>query len=154
MLAAFLLLFFIVALGILFDMVGVAVTAADEKPFHAMAAKKVPGAGKAIWLLRNADKVASFCNDVVGDSFGRHRGADHRRDRPDGAGERRAAGDVRPGGGDDRRRQGGGEVHRHAVQHKHRLSDGARAGAVLPEKEINAACAADDRFIRKSLCRY
>ena len=70
MLAAFLLLFFIVALGILFDMVGVAVTAADEKPFHAMAAKKVPGAGKAIWLLRNADKVASFCNDVVGDICG------------------------------------------------------------------------------------
>lgn len=63
-------LFFIVALGILFDMVGVAVTAADEKPFHAMAAKKVPGAGKAIWLLRNADKVASFCNDVVGDICG------------------------------------------------------------------------------------
>ena len=46
MLAAFLLLFFIVALGILFDMVGVAVTAADEKPFHAMAAKKVPRGGQ------------------------------------------------------------------------------------------------------------
>lgn len=70
MLPAFALLFFIVLLGILFDMIGVAVTAADEKPFHAMAAKKVPGASKAIWLLRNADKVASFCNDVVGDICG------------------------------------------------------------------------------------
>lgn len=70
MLVAFLLLFFIILTGVIFDMVGVAVTAADEKPFHAMAAKKVLGAAKAIWLLRNADKVASFCNDVVGDICG------------------------------------------------------------------------------------
>ena len=70
MLVAFSLLFVIVLIGVLFDMVGIAVASADEKPFHAMAARKVPGASNAIWLLRNADKVSSFCNDVVGDICG------------------------------------------------------------------------------------
>ena len=60
----------IVLLGILFDIVGVAVMSADEKPFHSMAAKKVPGAAEALKLLRNAEKVSSFCNDVVGDICG------------------------------------------------------------------------------------
>ena len=59
-----------IALGIVFDMVGVAVTAADEKPFHSMAARKVPGSQEAIRLLRNAERVSSICNDVVGDICG------------------------------------------------------------------------------------
>ena len=68
--AAFLILFGIVMLGILFDIIGVAVTSADEKPFHSMAARKVPGAMEAIRLLRNAERVSSICNDVVGDICG------------------------------------------------------------------------------------
>ena len=67
---AFVILFVIVLLGILFDVIGVAVTSAEEKPFHAMAARKVPGAKEAIRLLRNAEKVSSICNDVVGDICG------------------------------------------------------------------------------------
>lgn len=67
---AFLILFAIVLLGIIFDIVGVAVTSADEKPFHSMAARKVHGAQEAIALLRNADKVGSICNDVIGDICG------------------------------------------------------------------------------------
>ena len=67
---AFLILLTIVLLGILFDIVGVAVTSADEKPFHSMAARKVPGAHEAISLLRNAERVSSICNDVVGDICG------------------------------------------------------------------------------------
>ena len=67
---AFLILFAIVLLGIVFDIVGVAVTSADEKPFHSMAARKVPGSQEAIKLLRNADKVGSICNDVIGDICG------------------------------------------------------------------------------------
>ena len=63
---AFLVLLLIVALGIVFDIIGVAVMSAEEKPFHAMAAKKVPGAAEALHLLRNAEKVSSFCNDVCG----------------------------------------------------------------------------------------
>ena len=67
---AFLVLLVIVLLGIVFDIIGVAVMSAQEKPFHSMAAKKVPGAAEALKLLRNAEKVSSFCNDVVGDICG------------------------------------------------------------------------------------
>ena len=35
-----------------------------------MAARKVPGAQAAIRLLRNAERVSSICNDVVGDICG------------------------------------------------------------------------------------
>lgn len=67
---AFVVLLIIVLLGIVFDIIGVAVMSAGEKPFHSMAAKKVPGAAEALILLRNAEKVSSFCNDVVGDICG------------------------------------------------------------------------------------
>lgn len=68
--AALLVLTGFIGLGILFDIIGVAVTAADERPFHSMAAHKEPGASEAISLLRNAGRVSSFCNDVVGDICG------------------------------------------------------------------------------------
>ena len=67
---AFIILGAFILLGILFDILGVAATAASETPFHAMAARRVPGAKQAIWLTRNAEKVGSFCNDVVGDISG------------------------------------------------------------------------------------
>ena len=67
---AFLILLIIVMIGIVFDIIGVAVTSADETPFHAMAARKVPGAREAIRLLRRAERVSSICNDVVGDICG------------------------------------------------------------------------------------
>ena len=67
---AFAILLAIIFLGILFDIVGMAVATADEKPFHSMAARKVPGAQEAIRLLRNAERVSSICNDVVGDICG------------------------------------------------------------------------------------
>lgn len=67
---AFIVLLLIVLLGIVFDVIGVAVMSANEKPFHSMASKKVPGAAEALSLLRNAEKVSSFCNDVVGDICG------------------------------------------------------------------------------------
>ena len=70
MAVAFAILLAIVLIGILFDIVGVAVTSADEKPFHSMAARKVPGAREAINLLRSAERVSSICNDVVGDICG------------------------------------------------------------------------------------
>jgi hypothetical protein len=70
MAVAFVILLAIIMIGILFDIIGVAVTSADEKPFHSMAARKVPGARNAISLLRNAERVSSICNDVVGDICG------------------------------------------------------------------------------------
>lgn len=69
-LVAFFILLLIVLIGIIFDIIGVAVTSAQEQPFHAMAAKKVPGGAEAIRLLRKADRVGSVCNDVIGDICG------------------------------------------------------------------------------------
>jgi len=65
-----LVVLFIVLIGIFFDMIGIAATAADETPFHSMAARKVYGAKHSIRIVRNADRVASFCNDVIGDISG------------------------------------------------------------------------------------
>lgn len=59
-----------VLIGIIFDVIGVAVTSADEKVFHSMNARQVKGAKVAVKFKKNADKVASFCNDVIGDICG------------------------------------------------------------------------------------
>ena len=59
-----------IALGIVFDMIGIAVTAADPRPFHSMASHKEKGGRQAIRLLQNASRVSSVCNDVVGDICG------------------------------------------------------------------------------------
>ena len=67
---AFCILLAIIFLGILFDIIGMAVATAEEKPFHSMASRKVPGAQEAMRLLRNAERVRSSCNDVVGDISG------------------------------------------------------------------------------------
>ena len=67
---AALVLFVLILIGILFDIIGVAVTAAQETPFHSMAARQTAGAKEAIWLVKNASRVSSFCSDVVGDITG------------------------------------------------------------------------------------
>jgi CBS domain containing-hemolysin-like protein len=67
---ALFILLVIVFIGILFDMIGIAATAADEVPLLAKAAKKIPGAREALYLIRNADRFSNFCNDVVGDIAG------------------------------------------------------------------------------------
>ncbi|MDC3414438.1 hypothetical protein NC797_12485 [Aquibacillus sp. 3ASR75-11] len=68
--AGLVIVFIIVLIGVIFDMLGTASAAANEPPFHAMAAEKVPGAKQAIAIVRNAERVASFCNDVIGDISG------------------------------------------------------------------------------------
>ncbi len=67
---AFCVVLVIIFIGIIFDIIGIAVTAADETPFHAMASRKYYGARQSIILIRNANKVSNFCNDVVGDICG------------------------------------------------------------------------------------
>ena len=64
------ILLLFIAIGIVFDMIGVAVTSTDEEPLHAMSSKKIKGAKKAVSFKKNADKVSSFCNDVIGDICG------------------------------------------------------------------------------------
>lgn len=57
-------------IGILFDIIGVSVTTANEKVFHSMNSRKVKGANIAVKFKKNAEKVSSFCCDVVGDICG------------------------------------------------------------------------------------
>jgi len=59
-----------IILGIIFDIIAIAVTAAPEAHFHSMAAHRDRGAMEALKLKKNADRVTSFCNDVVGDVTG------------------------------------------------------------------------------------
>lgn len=74
-LPATVILVVIIGVGIIFDIVGTAVTASNEEALHAMAADRVPGSRWAILLVRRADRVANFCNDVVGDICGTTSGA-------------------------------------------------------------------------------
>jgi len=59
-----------IGLGIFFDIIGVSVTSADEAIFHSMSSRKVKGANVAVMFKKNADKVSSFCCDVIGDICG------------------------------------------------------------------------------------
>ena len=59
-----------IVIGILFDIVGVSVTTAEESVFHSMNSRKVKGANVAVKFKKNADKVSSFCCDVIGDICG------------------------------------------------------------------------------------
>ena len=74
-LVSLLVLLFIIGVGIVCDVIGVAVTAAQEAPLHARAARGVFGARRAARLVRNAHQVASFFNDVIGDVSGTLSGA-------------------------------------------------------------------------------
>lgn len=67
---SFMILLSVIALGIFSDIIGTAVAAADIAPFNAKAARKVRGARRGVYLVQHAEKVANFCNDVVGDISG------------------------------------------------------------------------------------
>jgi Hemolysins and related proteins containing CBS domains len=57
----------IILIALFFDIIGVAATASNEAPFHSMASKGMHGARYAVWLTKNADRVNTFCTDVIGD---------------------------------------------------------------------------------------
>lgn len=65
-----LVILLVIGIGILFDMIGVAVLTCKESNLHAKAAKKMKGAKAAIALIKNSTKVSSVCNDVIGDICG------------------------------------------------------------------------------------
>lgn len=67
---AFISLIIVITIGVFFDIIGIAVTASDEKTFHSMAANKIKEAKYAVKLVRNAGRVSNFCNDVIGDISG------------------------------------------------------------------------------------
>ncbi|MDF2630610.1 MAG: hypothetical protein K0R39_4441 [Symbiobacteriaceae bacterium] len=74
-LISMLIILMLITIGISFDILGTSVTAAEVTPLNAMAAKRISGARQAIFLVRNADRVANFANDVVGDVTGAVTGA-------------------------------------------------------------------------------
>ncbi|HHX87009.1 MAG TPA: hypothetical protein GX693_02380 [Firmicutes bacterium] len=67
---SFLILAAVICLGIVFDLVGTAAAAAKKSPLNAKASRKIAGAKQAVYLVHHAEKVANFCNDVVGDISG------------------------------------------------------------------------------------
>ena len=136
---SFVVLICIVLTGILFDIIGVAVTAADEVPFHAMASRKVPEAEDALRLIRNAGRVSSFCNDVIGDICGVISGSaaavisarvlllSKKR-----LGDLHYAAAVRRRLRSDRRREGLRKIPRHEFQHRRR-AHGCEGPLLLPD---------------------
>lgn len=67
---AIIVLVLVIALGIIFDMIGMAIATCEEAPFHAKAAKKHNGAKEVIKLLKEKDKATNVCNDLIGDICG------------------------------------------------------------------------------------
>jgi CBS domain containing-hemolysin-like protein len=61
------LFLFVITLGIVADGIGIASARADEKALLSMASRKVKGARESLWFVRNAPKVSSVFNDVLGD---------------------------------------------------------------------------------------
>lgn len=69
-LPAILILIVVILVGVIFDIIGVAVTVADESEIHAKATKKVKGAKESIKLIKNSSQVSNICADVIGDICG------------------------------------------------------------------------------------
>ena len=72
LITAFIVLIVIVLMGVVFDIIGVAVTVAEDKPFHSMAAGKIKGARSSLRLIKNASRVSNVCNDVMSDTCDTH----------------------------------------------------------------------------------
>lgn len=60
----------ILAIGVLFDIIGTASTSCDIEPFLSMASRKVKGAKTAVKLAKKSDIVSSVCCDIIGDICG------------------------------------------------------------------------------------
>ena len=68
--AGALVLIAVILIGIVFDLIAVAVTVGNEDDFHAQASKKIKGAKTSIKMIKNSAKVSNFCADVIGDICG------------------------------------------------------------------------------------
>ncbi len=62
--------FLFIIIGIIFDIIGTAVLTGNEATFHAKSAKKISGSKEGVYLIKNANRVSSICNDVIGDICG------------------------------------------------------------------------------------
>ncbi len=68
--AVFILLILVIAVGILFDMIGTSTLTSKESTFHAMSSKKIKGAKEAVLIIKDNIKVSNICLDVIGDICG------------------------------------------------------------------------------------
>ena len=73
--ATMVLVVLLIVVGAAGDMLAIAVAAAGEPALHSMAARRRPGARRALALVRHADRVASISGDIVGDVAGTVSGA-------------------------------------------------------------------------------
>lgn len=64
------IIFLLLIVGIITDVIGVATAACPIESFIAMRSRNVRGARESIHLIRNAEKISSICNDVIGDICG------------------------------------------------------------------------------------
>lgn len=60
----------VIAVGVIFDMIGTASLTSKKSSFHAMNSKKIEGAKEALFIINNSVTVSSVCNDIVGDVCG------------------------------------------------------------------------------------
>ena len=60
----------LLVISIVFDMIGVAFAACPLEPLISMSSRKIKGSKRALNMVKNADKVSSFCSDVIGDICG------------------------------------------------------------------------------------
>ena len=67
---AFLILLLVILIGIIFDLIGVSVTIADEQELNAMASKRIAGAKEALALHKDSARISNICADVIGDICG------------------------------------------------------------------------------------
>jgi len=65
-----LILLLVIFIGVIFDLISVAVIMASEEHFHAKASKKIAGSKTAVKLIRNSAQVSNFLSDVIGDICG------------------------------------------------------------------------------------
>ncbi len=64
---SFLMLTLLIIISIIFDTIGVAATSCDIRRLLDAEIKKIKGAENAVKLVKNAEKVANICSDVIGD---------------------------------------------------------------------------------------
>lgn len=59
-----------ILIGIIFDIIGTSVLTGNEATFHAKSSKKIKGSKEGVYLIKNANRISSICNDVIGDICG------------------------------------------------------------------------------------
>lgn len=70
MVIAIVVIVVLMAISIVFDVIGVAFACCPLEPILAMASRKVKGSKAAISMVRRGDVLSSVCSDIIGDMCG------------------------------------------------------------------------------------